>query len=293
MKRTFICKSFFILFGITLLSGCTEKANIYTYVNGNDLVTLLIVDGEMTTDTTAHHVTLTKSGNVTNTGPIQVFSNAKVSITDGTNVFVLHENPRQPGTYLTDSSVYGVPGRTYTLNISNVDLYGNGGNESFTATSVMKKINPVDSIFISFLVHNKNSTIWAIDLFSKDIGGGLNYYLSKAYRNDTLLTDSIHKYRVATSASFSGGEYGGFPAIALNERLTENILYPGAKITLELDGITEDYYNFITAFIDQYSPKNPLFSGPSANVPTNVYPQNESAGFFAVYSIQRKSTVYR
>ena len=287
-----ISKLFIALIGIALIAGCTEPADINTYVKGSELETLLIVDGEMTTDTTAHHVTLTKSGNITNTGPVQVFSNAKVSITDGSNIFNLHENPLKPGTYLTDSSVYGVPGKTYTLHISNVDLYGNGGNETFTATSIMRKINPIDSFFISIIKIGKYPS-WIIDLWSIDIGGGLNYYLPKAYKNDTLLTDSIHKYNTADNEGFMGQEFGGLPAIQLSERITENILRRGDKVTLELDGITVDYYNFINAFIDQYTPKSPLFSGPSANVPTNIYPSSEATGFFAVYSIQRNSRVYK
>lgn len=293
MKRLFNKnRLYIILTGIAIFTGCTENANINDYVKGSDLVTLLVVDAEITTDTTAHHVILTKSGNITNSGEIQVFSNAKVSITDGINTFILHENPEQPGTYLTDSDVYGIPGRTYTLNISNVDLYGDGGNETFKATSVMKKINPVDSMAIAFAKFGKYKT-WFIDIWSKDIGSGLNYYLPKAWKNDTLLTDSIYKYRPTNNESFIGKDYGGLPAINLSERLTENILRNGDRVTMELDGITVDYFNFIEDFIEQSTPKNPLFSGPSANVPTNIYPQNEALGFFAVYSIQRKSLVYK
>lgn len=278
-----------VLASIILFAGCTESADINTYVNSTGVTPVLIVDAEITTDTMAHHVTLTKSSNVTNSLPIHVFSNAIVSITDGTHVFNLKESPQKPGTYFTDSTVYGIPGNTYTLNISNIDLLGNGVFESFTASSIMKKINPIDSIHIQFF----NSTVWIIDLYSQDIGGGLDYYLPKAYLNNILLTDSIHKYSPADNIGFNGQYYDGFQAIRLNEKITENILKPGDKVTLELDGITEGYYNFIYAFLSQYNPKIPLFSGPSANLPTNIYPQNQAAGFFAVYSVQRKSMIYK
>jgi hypothetical protein len=276
-----------VFVSILIFSGCTENVDINTYSSG--ITTLLVVDGEITTDTMAHHVTLTKSSNVTNNLPIQVFSNAIVTITDGTHIFNLKESPQKPGTYLTDSTVYGIPGITYTLNISNVDLLGNGVMESFTASSILKKINPIDSIHLQFL----NSTLWTIDLYSQDIGGGLDYYLPKAYINNILKTDSIHKYSPGDNSAFNGKYYDGFPVIRLNEKITENILNPGDKVTLELDGITVDYFNFINAFIAQYNPKIPLFSGPSANIPTNIYPQNKAAGFFAVYSVQRKSHIYK
>jgi hypothetical protein len=281
------------MIAVAVVTGCTETADINEYVNASNEVTLLVVNAEISTDTMAHSVTLTKSSNVTNSNPIQVFSNAIVSITDGTQVFNLHENPLKPGTYLTDSTVYGIPGNTYTLNISNVDLYGNGVMQSFTASSELRKINPIDSIYIQYISQSKNFKGWFIDLYAKDIGGGINYYLPKAYKNNVLLTDSMHKYDPGNNISFNDTTYNGLPVIFLNQNITENDLMPGDKVTLELDGITEGYYNFIEAFIMQFNPKIPLFSGPSANIPTNIYPQNKAAGFFAVYSIQRKSIIYK
>jgi len=287
-----ICKFLIFIFAASVISSCTETADINNYVNASNVVPQLVVNGEMTTDTLAHRVILTKSGNVTNTGPIQFISNAILTITDGTHVFNLHENPLQPGIYLTDSTVYGIPGNTYTLNISNVDVNGDGIMESYTASSVMKKINPIDSIIIQSVDASKNFSGWFIDMYGQDIGGGLDYYLPKAYRNNVLLTDSMHKFAPASNIDFNGLYYDGYPVIFLRKNITENDLNPGDKVTLELDGITEDYYNFIEAFIMQYNPKIPLFSGPSANIPTNIYPQDKAAGFFAVYSIQRKSKIY-
>lgn len=58
-------------------------------------------------------------------------------------------------------------------------------------------------------------------------------------------------------------------------------------------GITEDYYSFIYSYITDYYPKVPIFSGPSANIPTNIKPIDDAVGIFAAYSIERKSVIYK
>jgi hypothetical protein len=57
-----------------------------------------------------------------------------------------------------------------------------------------------------------------------------------------------------------------------------------------MSGITQDYYNFIIQLQDQTSQyRNPLFSGPPANVVTNI---EGASGFFAAYSRTRSSTIF-
>ena len=57
-------------------------------------------------------------------------------------------------------------------------------------------------------------------------------------------------------------------------------------------GITEEYYNFIYDYILDYSPKVPIFSGPSANISTNIEPKDKAVGIFTAYSVKRKSIIY-
>lgn len=250
--------------------------------------TRLIVDGVITTDTTVHRVILSKSGDALNKQPKRYVSGAVVSITDGSTVFPLSES--SPGIYETQPDVFGLPGNTYTLNIANVDIDDDGNTESYSASSLLKAENDIDSIKIRKQVYG-TQTYWLINMFARDIGGQ-SFYLVKAYRNNKLVTDSLKEYVVANNIGFEGGYYPGLSVYFLNSNKSDEHLNVGDTVTLELNGITEEYFNFINACILESRPKDPLFSGPSANVPTNIFPNDKAAGFFTAYSVKRNSTIY-
>ncbi|HEY9124243.1 MAG TPA: DUF4249 family protein [Bacteroidales bacterium] len=254
--------------------------------------TRLVVDGTITTDTMAHRVLLKYSNDALNRNPIRFVSGAVVTISDGTNTFNLHENPKVPGEYLTDSNVYGVPGNTYTLNISNVDVDDNGVKETYTASSYLPYMSRIDTITVTDYIYNDELLGWLINLYGQD-RGGRNYYLTKAIRNDTLVTDSLKEYGAAVNSVFEGEKYEGFAVYFLEKDDTTDIVRENDRITLELNCITKDYYDFVIGFQKEYFPKNPIFSGPSANVLTNISPKEKAVGFFAAYSVVRKSTIYK
>jgi hypothetical protein len=289
----FILRTSFIILltsCLILQIGCRERIDVKldsTYAR-------LVVEGYLTTDTTRHLVRLSKSGDALNTQPVQHISNAVVSVTDGNNVFVLNEDINNKGNYYTDSTVYGVPGRKYTLNISNVDIDNDGISENYTASSMLKNEDPVDSIHVLYDPEGAAGKGWDINLFARDIGGGRNFYLLKVYKNNVLLTDSAHKLTaIADNTGFEGGYYNGFTAYFLREDRKDEKVSPGDIITLEMDGITQEYYQFLMDFVQEYYPKVPIFSGPSANISTNILPKDKACGFFAVYSVSRKSRVYK
>lgn len=274
---------------MAFLSSCTEEINMPL----DSTYTRLVVDGSITTDTIRHKVRLTKSGDALFKQPIQAISNASVTISDGSNEFVLLEDSLNKGVYETDSTVYGVPGKTYTLNISHVDINDDGVYEEYSAQSFLKKENPIDSIQVMYDGRNPDYAGWIINLYAQEIGGGRNFYLLKAYKNNVLLTDSTYEYSLGDNTGFNGGYYYGFPVYMLNKTKKDEVVKDGDLITLEMDGITEEYYNFISDFIQEYNPKIPIFSGPSANISTNIEPKDKAVGFFAAYSVARCSTKYR
>ena len=270
-----------------IITSCTEDIVLplqQTYVR-------LVVDGAITTDTTAHKVTLSRSGDPLNQNPITYISNAKVFITDNADTIKLTENPQKRGEYLTKPTVYGLPGHTYKLTVTDVDVNDDGIKESYTAQSTIKKINKVDSITLMYMEYSPRMKGWLVNLWGWDIGGR-NYYLTKVSINDTLRTDSIKEIGKAVNAGFDGKYYPGLSVYYLSNEKLDEILYTGAKVTLELDGITEDYYNFIDGFQQEYTPKTPIFSGPSANVLTNILPKDKAVGYFAAYSVERKSVFF-
>ncbi|HEY4786195.1 MAG TPA: DUF4249 family protein [Bacteroidales bacterium] len=274
--------------GLAFFSSCTESFVMDT----GSTYTRLCVEGNITTDTMKHKVRLVKSRDLNDNSPFKPVSDANVTITDGLNVFPLKEDTTDRGSYYTDSTVYGLPGRTYTLDIKNVDINNDGVMEEYMASSKLMGVNPIDSFTIYYNNINEHMKGWSLDLYARDAGGGRNFYLIKARQNGVMLTDSIYKYSFSDNLGFEGKYFNGFQAYYIQET-TKTKLKTGDTITLEMSGITEDYYNFIIDYITEYYPKIPIFSGPSANVSTNVEPKNKTMGFFAAYSIQRKTRIYR
>lgn len=278
-----------LIIGIVAMTSfsCTEKIDLdldNTYVR-------LVVDGSITTDTAAHKVILSRSGDALNRNAIKSVSNAIVTISDGNSSFPLFEKIPNTGIYETDSSVYGIAGKTYTLNISNVDVNDDGVMESYSASSFIRKMAPVDSIQLYYQKFSENESGYLINLFGWDLGGR-NFYLTKAEKNGVLLTDSIKEYGKAINDGFSGQYYPGLSVYYLSHNKIDERFKKGDTVTLILNSITEDYYNFIDGFQKEYAAKIPIFSGPSANVITNIDPKDKAVGYFAAYSIERKSTIF-
>ena len=252
----------------------------------------LVVEGYISTDTTRQMVKLSKLGDALKQDPIQVVSNASVTISDGTKTFNLSEDATKKGTYFTTPNVYGVPGRTYTLNIRNVDINNDKVMEEYSAVSLLKRLNPIDSVHLVYNNLNPHFINWSVNLYTMDPGQGRNFYLIKVIKNSVLLTDSVFKYSIGDNSGFEGKYYNGFPVYNLREERKDERLTLGDTIKVELYGITEDYFSFIYSYITDYYPKVPIFSGPSANIPSNIKPADDAVGIFTAYSVKRKSVIY-
>ena len=102
--------------------SCTEKIDIEL----DNTYTRLVVWGELTTDTTVHTVRLTRTAGYFFNQPALGVSDAQVTIDDGETTIILTENVQIKGTYETPPDYFGVPGKIYTLDISGVDIDGDG-----------------------------------------------------------------------------------------------------------------------------------------------------------------------
>jgi len=273
-----------------IATGCTETID---NIQLDSTRPRLVVEGYISTDTTRQMVRLSKLGDALMKDPVQVISNALITISDGTSTFGLTEDQTRKGTYFTSPDVFGVVGRTYTLRIKNVDINNDQVMEEYSAQSLLKQLNPIDSIHLVYNTSNPDFKSWSVNLYSMDPGNGRNFYLFKVRKNNVLLTDSVFKYSIADNYSFEGKYFDGFPVYSIREDRKTEKLTPGDTVTLEMYGITEDYYSFIYSYITDYYPKVPIFSGPSANIPTNIKPVEDAVGVFAAYSIKRKSVIYR
>jgi len=273
----------YLFFVVIIISGCTEEINLEL----DSTYTRLVVEGKITTDTTVHTIILSKSTDAVGKNPIEYISNAHVTVSDGDSTIILHENPNKKGYYETDSNYYAIVGKTYTLTITNVDINNDGISETFTASSLTKEFFRLDSVKIfPFQQNSKQHSGKIISVFGQD-PGGKNYYMFNVFKNNNL---SIREYIIGDNSGAEGQYINNAPIDLVFDKNPERIMNSDT-IKVEACNITKEYYDYINGCINEYK-KNPIFSGPSSNVITNIQPSDKAVGFFSTYSVSRKNVIF-
>lgn len=280
-KITFNIKLAMIATTLGLMAiSCTEKIDIEldsTYVRP-------VIFGQISTDTTAHKVTITSTGDYFKNLSPQGISGADVRIFDGAEYFVLTESETQSGVYLTQPNFYGEVGKTYTLLVDNLDLLGNGELSSYQATSTIVPLGDVDSIRV---VYRDLWQGWEVQGFAKDPAETRDFYKFLIYINNELQTDSLSDYSQIDDTFFNGEYTNGITVTFFSDRRGEVAL--GDTITVGFCGISEDYFQFLSEAQEASWRSAPLFSGPPANPRTNL--SNGAIGYFAAFSVKKVSAI--
>jgi hypothetical protein len=283
MKTKSSLRNMLILLAISFsLSDCTERVEIEL----DSTYSRLVVEGHLTSDTTAHWVRLSETSDYFHNQVAPAVTGARVALDDGLSVQLLEESASRPGWYYTSPGYHGIPGRTYTLRIGNVDIDKDGETEDYAATSTMNPVNAIDSIKLEWFdtfFEGYQVRVWAWDPPTPD------WYAFKVRKNGVLLTDTLYELIVQSDEFFNGNYTYGIPSQFLSIDKPDEVVEVGDTITFEINGITEDYYNYVLEAQSQVFTQTPLFSGPPANIRTNL--DNGAIGFFAVYSVGYCSTI--
>jgi hypothetical protein len=220
--------------------------------------------------------------------PAEGVSGAIVEISYDDESIILEENSDQPGVYETPGDFFGQPGTTYELKISNVDIDEDGIAEDYSASSYMPEINEADSITLKY-TSNSFFSGWEIQVWTYDPAEIRNFYVFKALVNNILVTDTLTELVIQNDDLFNGNYTYGITSQFLIDSKPDERLEPGDTVTFEANSITEDYYNFLIEAQSESFGQNPLFSGPPANISSNV--SNGALGFFTAYSLTRSSRI--
>jgi hypothetical protein len=285
------------IFAITAaiaLVSCTEDINI----DLGSVAPELVVDGAINTDTVTHTIYLKKTSDYFSNKAADVVSGATVTLSDGTSTITLAESSAIKGAYQTPSDYYGVVGRTYTLTITNVDVNGDGVKESYTASSTITTKPPLEKIDVH-KAKESGKDVWNVAVWIQDPANEKNFYMAKSYKNTICISDSIQEWSVSNDEIYNGFYLENETFISFSAEKSDEILHNGDLITFELNGVSEDYYYFISEAAQEFSGRNPLFGGQPANIRTNIKqtaPANATGsphGYFAAYSTSRKSVTYK
>jgi hypothetical protein len=281
MKRIHI----YVAFIAVLATACTERIDVKL----DDTYTRLVVDGSISSDTCVYVIHLTKTADYFFNESTPRVVAAEVKLTDGSNEYLLHETePGKSGEYQTDSTFAGKVGATYTLNIELPEKINN--QSSYSSSCKMMNVARLDSIAITFQPDWGKEGFWEIKLWAQDPGNEVNYYMFHYYRNDTLKTDSIWKVTLSDDQFFNGNYIDGITAVYIDNENDWETLRPGDKVTLQMSGITKEYYDFISQ-VQMAGYNIPFFTGPPANVEGNI--SNGGVGFFSAYSDSWGKTVVK
>jgi len=275
--------SIIILMLLPALS-CTERIDIELDSTFNRLV----VEGAVTTDSVKHQVTLSITSDYFSNEPSPRVHNALVELTFGDQTTRLIENEAVPGLYETPYAFRGIPGTTYDLDISQLDVNKDGEMENYHASSTMPGGAELESIEIKYYTTPVVSG-YAVFMYANHPLDQSDWFGFKLIKNSDVLTDSLSKYTVLSVDIFDTGYLPGLPVGYLSDDDPRQAVHPGDTITFELNCIDEAYFNFVTEAQLEIAGNYPLFSGPPANVPTNL--DNNAQGIFAAYSIQRLSVI--
>ena len=276
MRKIFL---FILSLSVFILSGCEEIMDLQ--FEGSGLKTL-VVEGKITTDTTAHQVMLSWTGDFFNKPPQDMVTGAILTLSDGEKTFSLSET--QPGIYSTDPGVYGEPGKTYTLNIRLSDGREFTGSEELQACAEIDSIAQSDNYnhgYFGFEYYGYDLLLYAME--PEPAGDNYMYFL---YLNDSLCTDSLSEVLFASDEFVNGNYINGLPTSFIAE---DQFLGDSMKVTLEMQSITTGYNEFLTGMLLEIWRGTP-WDGPPANVPGNM--NNGARGYFRASDVKRSTRMF-
>ncbi len=271
------------------LPACTERINISTDASTEHLV----IYGYISTDTTFHTIKITRStGYFVNTKPKGI-SDATVTISNEEQTFVLQESSAEPGLYVTKGNVYGKPGQTYTLNVS-LDFDGDGILEDYDASSYLPYPATVDSIDYKdsdMLKDHVEILLWGNMPDTDD-----NYLTLQLVLNNYPMDISFEDYVVLDDEYIDKKEMIAVPCYYHD--LDDYEFEDGDILTLRVDAVTKEYATFVEDAQSELRGGDPVFSGPPANIKTNIKSKDSSnevpiVGFFTAMARDEASVVYK
>lgn len=263
-----------VVVAITLfLVSCEEKIDLSIV---DDVPRKLVVDGMITSDTTAHAVNLSYTGGFYLNEQTSRATGAKVIIYDNLgNTFNLEE--KSAGNYVTDNNIFGQIGVGYTLSI---ELDGN----RYEATSIMQRVPEIDSLLWRW---DNFKQSYRILLYGQEPAGKGDYYLWHLEKNSEQITKQVNQVMMVND-DFSDGNY--IQGLEIDYWEMEFNFQPGDTVTVMQHSLTKTAYEFIVGVMTEHT-NGQVAMRPPSNVPSNV--SNGAMGLFHASAIARKTVVIK
>ena len=290
----------YIVFSIicSVFFSCTERMDI----DVDDAPSQLVIYGHITTDTMQHAITVSRSLNYFENAKPEGISHATVTICSDDETYVLQESTTEKGTYFTAPGVFGTEGKTYTLKVV---VEFNGITGEYEASSLLPLSIRMDSVALQpsplagYLVD--------VLLYGRLPESEHSYLNVQAFKNDVAINGKLADFSIIVSENVVDKELNGEPCLYLfkendnSELMSQGggftAIEDGDLIRIQVSSITKEYAEYVLNAQKELQGAMPIFSGPPANVKSNiraVNPSGESTvcGFFTAYSKQSGSRVF-
>ncbi len=225
---------------------------------------MLVVNGMITNERIRQKVILSYSS----TGVNQEFRpapGATVSVSTGDQIYLFHEDPQQPGTYLTDSIVQGVIGKTY-------DLYISLNGIAYSAEASMVPVEPLPPLRYT------------------PCGDGYQFVFSDS--GDPSMTEINLDWTGTASCTNVDSCHARLFYYVLNNIDVNEIFPPdqekvcfphGTMVIRRKYSLTPDYQEFLRTLLSETTWHGGLFDVESGNVNTNL--SKGAVGYFSACTV--------
>lgn len=276
-----------------MLAGCNDMEEEITWDTKN-IPAKAVVEGNITSDTCYQRIRLSQTADYFLNVKTPRIAGAQVTITDGSHSFIFKESDTVPGDYYSTEMFAGIPGNTYSLNVSLKEPID--GTSTLTANDQMiqgfsidsMKVYVFESPFAAFSEEEeKDSTIVLFYMNGSQPKNVVNYYLVQIYRNGVPFFENIADMEMIND------EYSEDP-----EETELLYFYIGNVVvkdtmSIELTSISKEYYEYVRTFKDLITPPDPLgFSGPPADAVGNIN-SGKQLGFFYTGQKSRFTAIAR
>ena len=237
----------------------------------------IVVEGRITNEMAHHQIRLSRT--------LSYFANEPAPPMLEAEAYILEEGTGEQypleliddtiGMYQTGLMAAKV-GETYTLHI-------NDNGETYQASDYLDTIPTIDSVNYEYTVYQFFGVrvgiyLMKFSLYEPPPAGHI--YRIDVFLNDTLYTeelaDAIYFDDFQTNDMYWADiEFYGFPQ--------EDITLDTNSVRFEMYSISEEEFDFLIAFFSESFGNGSIFSGPPANIPTNIINTSDGIdglGFF-------------
>ena len=258
-------------FSVLSLLSCEEVIDIELNNPDNQRI---VVEGRITNTMQAQRIRLTKT--------TSYFENELAPPLLDANVYMVAESTGENypftladyvmGFYET-AIMQGSIGETYMLHIES-------GEEEYHASAFLDTIPEIDSMNYTYELQSFFGIVFGtytitLNMFEPDPEG--QYYRIDVYLNDTLYTEDLAEAIYLSDFQSSNRYWYELEIFAFPQ---EVIRLDTNQVRFEMYSLTEEEFDFLVPFFIESYGSGSIFSGPPANIPTNV--QNTSGGLDGV-----------